>query len=92
MRNHFLRVLVVGLILGLGAFWATANAAEETYPSKTVTIIIPFSPGGGGDIWMRLVTAVATNYFNVPVVAINIAGADGALGVRKGLSAPADDV
>ncbi len=88
MRKVCLSLLVIGVLLG--SFCIVANATEETYPTKSVTIIIPFSPGGGGDIWMRLVAAVAPNHFNVPVVAINIAGADGAIGVRKVLAAPAD--
>jgi tripartite-type tricarboxylate transporter receptor subunit TctC len=88
MRNICLTLLAIGVLVG--TLCIGADAAEETYPSKPVTIIIPFAPGGGGDIWMRLVAAVAPNHFNVPVVAVNMAGAGGAVGVRKALAAPAD--
>jgi len=78
------------MLVGIFALSIVASAAEATYPAEPVTIIIPFSPGGGGDIWMRVVTSVAANYFEVPVRAINIAGSGGAIGVRKGLAEPAD--
>ena len=54
--------------------------AQEVYPSKTITLIIPFPAGGSTDVIGRLVAEGLRNVLGQPVVVDNRAGAGGSLG------------
>jgi hypothetical protein len=52
----FHRVLV--RVLGVGvAMAALVSAYAQNYPSRPITIVLPFAPGGGGDLLARIVGA-----------------------------------
>jgi tripartite-type tricarboxylate transporter receptor subunit TctC len=60
---------------------ASAAAAAQGYPSKPITLIIPFSAGGDSDLSGRNVAIHASKYLNnQPIVPVNRAGASGAIG------------
>ena len=65
-------------------------AAQETYPTKTVRIIVPFAPGGSGDITARLIGKYIEDKTGQPFVVDNKAGANGIVGVLAVKSSPAD--
>ncbi len=79
MRNSILsRVLaacIIALALGLPA------SAQDVYPSKPITLIVPFPPGGVADIVARPVAEAIGRHLNVPVVIENKAGAGGGIGM-----------
>jgi tripartite-type tricarboxylate transporter receptor subunit TctC len=65
--------LVVACILA-----APAHAAD--YPERTITVIVPFPPGGASDATARVVTAKLAERMGQTIVVDNRAGANGALG------------
>lgn len=55
-------------------------AAAQPYPARTVTIVVPFPPGGGTDTGTRIVAQKLSQKWGHPVVVENKAGAAGMLG------------
>ncbi len=66
----------------LAALMLTALAvpALAQYPARTVTIVVPFPPGGGTDTGTRLLAAKLTTKWGQPVVVENKPGAAGMVG------------
>ncbi|MDP2708167.1 MAG: tripartite tricarboxylate transporter substrate binding protein, partial [Burkholderiales bacterium] len=68
------------LFAALFAF-ATASAfAQDAYPSRPITMIVPFPPGGVADITGRPTAAAMEKLLKQPVVVANRSGAGGAVG------------
>ena len=61
----------------------TIVQAQETFPSKPVTMIVPFPPGGVADITGRPLAAMMERALKQPVVVVNRTGAGGALGMSQ---------
>jgi len=59
---------------------AAATASAETFPSKPITLIVPWPAGGSTDISMRAMAEAAGKELGQPVVVENKAGASGTLG------------
>lgn len=65
----------------------TASAAMAEYPSKPVTLVVPYGPGGAADLAARIIGAEAPEYLGGNVLVVNQAGAGGVTGstmVAKG--------
>ncbi|WP_295857342.1 tripartite tricarboxylate transporter substrate binding protein [uncultured Xylophilus sp.] len=56
--------------------------AAESWPQRPITIIVPYAPGGQGDVFARLVGERLTTQLGQPVIVENRPGASGALGAR----------
>jgi tripartite-type tricarboxylate transporter receptor subunit TctC len=67
-----------------------AGAAQEAYPSKPVTMIVPFPPGGVADIVGRPLANLMEKNLKQPVVVVNRTGAGGAVGMAAVAKAPPD--
>ncbi|QJR09428.1 hypothetical protein DSM104443_00472 [Usitatibacter rugosus] len=63
------------------ALAATAAFAQSDYPSKSVTMVVPFPPGGVADITARPVAEAMGRYLKQAVVVENKAGAGGGVGM-----------
>lgn len=70
---------------------AAFSAAAQDFPTKPITIIVPFSAGGPTDKVARdLAVALAKPLGNATIVVDNSAGAGGSIGANKVAKAPAD--
>jgi len=67
-----------------------AQAQTEAWPTKPIRIVVPFAPGGSGDITARLVGKYIEDKTGQPFVVENKPGANGIVGVLAVKSAPAD--
>src|SRR3954469_18689573 len=68
------------LIAIMLALACAASSAQETYPSRPITLIVPFPPGGVADITGRPTANALERVLKQPVVISNRPGAGGAVG------------
>jgi tripartite-type tricarboxylate transporter receptor subunit TctC len=59
-----------------------AAAAQEPYPSRPITVVAPFPPGGVADLTARPVAAALERVLKNPVGVVNKTGAAGAVGMQ----------
>jgi tripartite-type tricarboxylate transporter receptor subunit TctC len=69
---------------------AAAGALAQSYPSRPIKVIVPFSAGGSTDIIARLLAAQLTKDLGQSVVVENVGGAAGALGTMQVKNAAPD--
>jgi len=69
---------------------AHSMAAAQTFPSKPITLIVPWPPGGGSDTVMRLMAEPMGKAIGQTVVVVNKPGAGGQIGLRETRDAAPD--
>ena len=79
MNTRSLAPTVIG---GLLALWGTC-AVAQSYPAKTVTVVVPFSAGGPTDSLARIMAELMTRGLGRQVLVDNTVGASGTIGVRR---------
>ena len=91
MKNRNIKTLAVLLAAALTtSIGTTVSAKEANYPSKPITLIVPYPPGGPNDVIGRTLAAELTKELKVSVVVENKAGAAGNIGTALAAKAPAD--
>lgn len=88
--NPARRRLLQGAAAGVALTLAGAARAADAYPAKPVTIIVPYAPGGQGDVFARILAERLGTEFKQTFIVENRPGASGAVGSRLVLRAPAD--
>jgi tripartite-type tricarboxylate transporter receptor subunit TctC len=83
MRNE----LAVGLALALGSM---GIAWAQPYPSRAITMVVPFGAGGPADTIGRIVAEGMRGPLDQPVIVENVVGASGTIGVGRVAGASAD--
>lgn len=78
------------LIAGVALLASTAAYAQSDYPSKTITMIVPFAAGGPTDTVARLVAQSMGNTLKQQVIVENVAGAGGTIGAARAAKADPD--
>ena len=69
---------------------AATSTWAQTFPSRTVTIVVPFPPGGGTDTGTRIVATKLAQKWGQAVIVENKAGAAGILGAEQVAKAKPD--
>jgi len=81
MKNMKFKTLSMGVCAAVMSVSSLAYAQAD-YPNKTITLVVPFPPGGVTDIAGREVARNLTKYLNQPVVVENKVGAGGNIGTQ----------
>jgi tripartite-type tricarboxylate transporter receptor subunit TctC len=81
-------LLAAGAALGMLAFSTLASA--QNFPSKPVSMIVAFPPGGGSDVLGRAVGKGMAEAMGQPIITENVVGVGGSLGVLKAANAAPD--
>jgi tripartite-type tricarboxylate transporter receptor subunit TctC len=76
--------------LGLLGVFVGTSAMAQTFPSKSIRIVVPFAPGGGADIIARIIGQKMSETWGQQVVVDNRAGASGNIGAEIVAKSPAD--
>ena len=87
-RRVALAIIATGLWVGPPVAWSPASA--QTWPSRPVTIILPFAPGGGTDLLARALAQDLGERFGQQFVVDNRAGAGGNVGAAAVAKAAPD--
>ena len=82
-------LLSAALFLAIPVLTSTAVQAQ-TYPSRQITLIIPFAAGGSNDIVARAIGKQLSEAWGQPVIAENRPGAGGVIGASTVAAAPPD--
>jgi tripartite-type tricarboxylate transporter receptor subunit TctC len=80
-------VTAAGLLLAAAL---PAVSPAQSYPSRPIRVIVPFTPGTAADSWARLMAPQISQRWGVPIVVDNRAGAAGIVGIEAAANANPD--
>lgn len=86
MKTALLRTLCATLLVAAGS----APALAQDYPARSITMVMPYAPGGPGDTITRLFAAAMQKNLGQQIIVDNPAGASGSIGTAKVARSPAD--
>ena len=84
MLRKTIAAAVAALFIGAGA------AAAQNYPSRTITAVVPYPPGGASDVVARIVADGMSRALNETIIIENLGGAGGTIGTARVASATPD--
>ena len=76
-----MRKLIV--TIALAVFAGVAGVQAQTYPSRQITIVVPFPPGGSTDVAGRIMAEKMRPLLDQPVIIENVGGAGGSIAVGR---------
>ena len=85
-----MRRTIVTIAALLATAFACGSAIAQTYPSRPITMIVPFPPGGATDAIARILNDRLRQALGQPVIIENIGGAGGSIGVGRAVRAAPD--
>ncbi len=74
----------------IATFTGAAPAAAQVYPTRPITIVVPFAAGGPTDVLSRVLGERIRAALGQPVLIENVTGAGGSIGVGRVVSAAPD--
>lgn len=87
MRN---KICALTVALVSVALLSVQPAETQTYPTRPLEIICPYTPGSSTDIGARVVADIGSKYFGQPMVVVNKPGAGGAIAAADVISSKPD--
>jgi len=91
MRTRLIRQLLATTFLSVTAnLICLGTASAQTYPTRQITMMVPFGAGGSTDIVGRITAQAMAKNLGVPVVVLNKGGVGGTLGTQQVTTMPAD--
>jgi tripartite-type tricarboxylate transporter receptor subunit TctC len=92
MKNYtklILNIFIIAMLLTLVNI-SKHGLAQEKFPSKPITVIVAWAPGGGMDSDARAVQPPAEKILGQPIIIVNKPGAGGTIGFTEGAKATPD--
>jgi tripartite-type tricarboxylate transporter receptor subunit TctC len=80
----------LGLAVAVAIWAGIAGAQAQTYPSRPITMIVPFAAGGATDTLARVLAERMRAFLGQPIIIENVAGAAGSIGVGRAVRAAPD--
>jgi tripartite-type tricarboxylate transporter receptor subunit TctC len=78
--------IVIAMVFAAGV----APVRAQDYPSRSITVIVPFPPGGASDVVARIVTNEISKTLGQSIIIENVSGAGGTLGSARAAAAAPD--
>jgi len=78
-----MRTIVAAIGFAVAVVAVGAGAQTPVYPTKSITLIVPFPPGGSTDVAARIMAERMRQVLGQPVVVENAGGAGGSIGVGR---------
>jgi tripartite-type tricarboxylate transporter receptor subunit TctC len=80
MRTSIIAVALAPIALVLAA---SAPVQAQNFPTRPITLIVPFPPGGSTDVAGRIIADKMGAFLGQPVIVENVGGAGGSIGVGR---------
>lgn len=90
MRIHAVRPRLLLAAVLCTAIWGATPAASQSWPTRPVTLIVPYAAGGSVDVVARVVANKLTDRLGQTVVVENAPGAGGVTGTQRAARAEPD--
>ena len=92
MKKLLSVILVAAMTMGLMACGGSGGGSGggEDFPDKSITVVVPWSAGGGNDIAARELQPIFKDKFDVELVIENVEGGSSAVGLTQAIQSKAD--
>ena len=87
---RYARIIAIAFLNALAAIAIAGGASAQTYPSRPVTMIVPFAAGGPSDVLARIFADRMRVSLGQPVIIENVTSASGLVGVARAVRAVPD--
>ena len=87
-ESRYLRRFIAACVLALAC--SAGPAVAQNWPSRFISLVVPFGPGSGTDIVARIIAARASEILGQQIVVENVGGAGGMIGVSRVAKAAPD--
>jgi tripartite-type tricarboxylate transporter receptor subunit TctC len=92
--SSFLRsglgIFIFLLIVSLSVLAVPANGGAKEWPTKTITLIVPWAAGGATDLTARILAPKMSKILGVPIQVVGKPGGSGIIGTLEAVKAPPD--